>query len=63
MPNPFDWPQSGQTQVMPLQESPQTLSFMQSWHMVNPHRHCQLNAVVLPQQWHGICLARRRFSL
>ena len=49
-PNPFCAPQSGQSQVIPLQEMPQKFSSMQSWHMVKPHRQRQQNGAAVPQQ-------------
>lgn len=49
-PNPFWPPQSGQTQVMPLQDKPQTFSAMQIWQMANPQRQVQENGADSPQQ-------------
>jgi hypothetical protein len=41
LPSPFCLPQSGQSQVIPLQDMPQMFSYMHSWQMLKPHRHCQ----------------------
>jgi hypothetical protein len=35
---------------MPLQVIPHWFSYMQDWHMENPHRHCQQNMAWAPQQ-------------
>jgi len=33
-----------------LQDSPQKFSYIQSWHIANPHLQVQQNGAVLPQQ-------------
>lgn len=62
-PNPFWAPQSGQSQVIPLQVTPQKFSSMQSWHMAKPQRQRQQNSGRSPQQWQGISRCFCFFSL
>jgi len=49
LPNPFMSPQSGHIQVMPLQDIPQTFSYMHFWQMANPQRQLQQNGAIFPQ--------------
>jgi hypothetical protein len=60
-PKPFWPPQSGHSQVIPLQDIPQKFSSMQSWHMANPHLHLQQNRAAFWQQLQLISLAFSRF--
>jgi hypothetical protein len=60
-PNPFGAPQSGQSQVMALQERPQRFSSMQSWQILKPHRQDQQKGVAFRQQWHTASRSRRCF--
>jgi hypothetical protein len=64
LPNPFCSPHSGQCQKMPLQDMPQTFSYMQSWQMAKPQRQVQQKGAVFPQRWQLRFLIRAlRFSL
>jgi hypothetical protein len=61
LPKPFCPPQSGQVQVMALQDIPHMFSCMQSWQIQNPQRHVQQKRNVIPQQSQSLFLMRRRF--
>jgi hypothetical protein len=63
LPYPFCPPQSGHSQVIPLQVIPHWFSYIQVWQMENPHRQFQQNMKVCPQQWHCFDLFFLRFSI
>ena len=46
-----------------MHDMPHIFSYMQSWHILKPHLHCQQKGGFLPQQWHLFSFALRRFSL
>jgi len=45
---------------MPLQDMPQTFSFMQSWQIMKPQRQVQQKGTVFRQQWQVFGPLRRR---
>lgn len=57
-PYPLISPQSGHCQVMPLQVRPHWFSYMQDWHMANPHLQVQQNMNSPLQQWHSFFAVR-----
>jgi hypothetical protein len=50
LPNPFWLPQSGQVQVIALQDIPHMFSCIHAWQILKPHRHVQQNVNVIRQQ-------------
>ena len=48
---------------MPLQDMPQTFSYMHAWQMANPHRQVQLNGVKAWQHVQGVSFLRRNRDL
>jgi hypothetical protein len=50
LPNPLFAPQSGQSQVIPLQDIPQKFSIMHSWQIAKPQRHVQQKGAFFLQQ-------------
>ena len=62
-PNPFCAPQSGHSHVIPLQDIPQKFSFIQFWHMWNPHLQCQQKGDFPPQGWQSCSFLLRRLFL
>ncbi|MGD9053557.1 MAG: hypothetical protein PVG17_17000, partial [Desulfobacterales bacterium] len=59
LPNPFCPPQSGQVQVIALQDMPHMFSCIHSWQILNPQRQVQQNVNVIRQQTQSLDLRRR----
>lgn len=53
LPKPFCAPQSGQSQVMLLQDMPHTFSSMQLWQMENPHLQVQQKGTLALHRTHS----------